>query len=127
MAKGARASTIKSNNAKLKSKVFGPVENARTERLSAKLLELAQQPKPSKVADLTLEAEDGASADDNVAPAAASKIADSMEVDSSVKVSTSTSKGRVEKRRSNRKAAIVFPKYKNGKRTGPKSKKQKIY
>jgi hypothetical protein len=45
MAKGARASTKKANNAALKSKVFGPVEDARTQRLSAKLLELAQQPK----------------------------------------------------------------------------------
>jgi hypothetical protein len=45
MAKGARSSTRKANNAKLKSRVFGPVETARTERLSAKLLELASQPK----------------------------------------------------------------------------------
>lgn len=48
MAKGARASTIKSNNAKLKAKVFGPVETARTERLSARLLELASAPKPPR-------------------------------------------------------------------------------
>lgn len=45
MAKGARASTKKENNSKLKSRVFGPVETARTERLSAKLQELASQPK----------------------------------------------------------------------------------
>jgi hypothetical protein len=45
MAKGARSSTRKANNAKLKNRVFGPVETARTERLSAKLLELASQPK----------------------------------------------------------------------------------
>lgn len=48
MAKGARASTKKANNARLKAGVFGPVENARNERLSAKLLELASQPKPKK-------------------------------------------------------------------------------
>jgi len=46
MAKGSRASSHKANNQKLKANVFGPVENARTERLSAKLLELASQPKP---------------------------------------------------------------------------------
>jgi len=46
MAKGARASSRKANNSKLKSKVFGPVETERTARLSAKLLELASQPKP---------------------------------------------------------------------------------
>lgn len=51
MAKGARASTIKANNAKLKAKVFGPVETARTERLSAKLLELASAPKPLREED----------------------------------------------------------------------------
>ena len=48
MAKSARASKIKTNNSKLKSRVFGPIETARTERLSAKLLELASQPKPTK-------------------------------------------------------------------------------
>lgn len=48
MAKGSRSSARKFNNSKLKAKVFGPVENARTERLSAKLLELASQPKPAR-------------------------------------------------------------------------------
>lgn len=48
MAKGARASSKKANNARLKAGVFGPVEGARNERLSAKLLELASQPKPKK-------------------------------------------------------------------------------
>lgn len=52
MAKGARASTRKANNAALKSKVFGPVEDARTQRLSAKLLELAQQPKKKDDVDV---------------------------------------------------------------------------
>ena len=60
MAKGARASTIKANNSKLKSRVFGPIETARTERLSAKLLELASQPKPkSKDVDVVMDAESG--------------------------------------------------------------------
>ncbi|GAB7357257.1 hypothetical protein MBLNU459_g8232t1 [Dothideomycetes sp. NU459] len=49
MAKGSRSSVRKTNNTKLKARVFGPVENARTERLSAKLMELAAQPKPPKV------------------------------------------------------------------------------
>jgi hypothetical protein len=48
MAKSARASKVKSNNQKLKRNVFGPVESARTERLSAKLQELISQPKPSE-------------------------------------------------------------------------------
>lgn len=46
MAKSARASGIKKNKAVLKKRVFGPVETARNERLNAKLLELAKQPKP---------------------------------------------------------------------------------
>lgn len=46
MAKSSRSSTTKANNQRLKAKVFGPVESARQERLSAKLLELASQPKP---------------------------------------------------------------------------------
>lgn len=48
MAKSSRSSRLKKNNGALKKKVFGPVEIARSERLSAKLMELAQQPKPSQ-------------------------------------------------------------------------------
>jgi hypothetical protein len=60
MAKGARASTKKANHQKLKSRVFGPVEDARTERLSAKLLELASQPKPKPVKDdVAMDVEEG--------------------------------------------------------------------
>lgn len=46
MAKGLRASTKKANRSKLRSKVFEPVEDARTERLSAKLLEITLRPRP---------------------------------------------------------------------------------
>ena len=48
MAKSARASTLKANNRRLKKNVFGPVEAARNERLSAKLLALAAEAKPQK-------------------------------------------------------------------------------
>ena len=41
MAKGLRSRVKKVNKQKLRSNVFGPVEEARKERLSAKLLELA--------------------------------------------------------------------------------------
>jgi len=51
MAKGARASSIKANNAALKKNVFGPIETARAERLSAKLLALAAAPRPSQQKD----------------------------------------------------------------------------
>ncbi|KAK5945016.1 hypothetical protein PMZ80_002219 [Knufia obscura] len=46
MAKSARASTKKRNNVALRKKVFGPAIDARTERLSAKLQEIANAPKP---------------------------------------------------------------------------------
>jgi hypothetical protein len=63
MAKGARASTTKANNARLKNRVFGPTEIARTERLSAKLLELAAQPRitQKKGGDLAMNEDDGKS------------------------------------------------------------------
>jgi hypothetical protein len=48
MAKGLRASTRKRNNAKLRSTVFGPASDARTARLSAKLQEVASQPRPDQ-------------------------------------------------------------------------------
>lgn len=48
MAKGLRASTRKRNNTKLRATVFGPVIAARTERLSAKLQELAAKPRPDQ-------------------------------------------------------------------------------
>ncbi|TVY20156.1 hypothetical protein LARI1_G001420 [Lachnellula arida] len=123
MAKGARASTNKANNVKLKAKVFGPVENARTERLSAKLLELASQPKPKPAkADINMDEEDTAK-DANADPAT-TKQPEDMEIDQST---SRPSKGRIAKKvrhKSSRTASIVFPKYKNGTRVG-KSKGKK--
>lgn len=46
MAKSIRASVSKRNRATLRKKVFGPIVDARTERLAAKLQELASQPRP---------------------------------------------------------------------------------
>ncbi|GLB20184.1 hypothetical protein AtubIFM61612_010111 [Aspergillus tubingensis] len=48
MAKSVRASVTKRNRAKLRATVFGPAVDARTERLSAKLQELASQPRPNE-------------------------------------------------------------------------------
>lgn len=48
MGRSARSSALKNNNQKLKKNVFGPVETLRTARLSARLLEIAAQPKPQK-------------------------------------------------------------------------------
>ena len=56
MAKSSRASSRKANNQRLAAKVFGPVEDARVERLSARLLEAARQPKP-ETSDVKMDAE----------------------------------------------------------------------
>lgn len=45
MAKSIRASAGKRNRAKLRTNVFAPVSEARTERLSAKLQEIASENK----------------------------------------------------------------------------------
>lgn len=52
MAKSLRSSTRKANDRRLKTNVFGPAEAARAERLSAKLMELANQPKPERDAEM---------------------------------------------------------------------------
>jgi len=54
MAKSSRASSRKSNNQKLKKNVFGPIETARAERLSAKLLELASTPKETPAKEVEM-------------------------------------------------------------------------
>ena len=56
MAKGLRASTRKKNNAALRDRLFGPAVDARTERLSAKLQELAAKPRPDQ--DRVMELDD---------------------------------------------------------------------
>ena len=48
MAKGLRSSRNKKNNQSLSKRVFAPVEAARNERLSAKLLALAQEARAPK-------------------------------------------------------------------------------
>ncbi|TVY57178.1 hypothetical protein LSUE1_G007781 [Lachnellula suecica] len=149
MAKGARASTNKANNVKLKANVFGPVETARTERLSAKLLELASQPKPKpEKKDVAINGE--GTGHNYVHPAAEKKEPEgtfsfynppitfyirsntitAMEIDQNPKQSASKpSSGRIEKKvrhKSSRKASIVFPKYKDGKQVGgSKGKKRR--
>lgn len=57
MAKSVRASVSKRNRAALRKKVFGPIVDARTERLSAKLQELASQPKPEAPEKATMDLE----------------------------------------------------------------------
>jgi hypothetical protein len=66
MAQGLRASTRKRNNTKLRSTVFGPASDARTERLSAKLQGIASQPRPDQERAMEVdnsEGKDGAGPD----------------------------------------------------------------
>jgi hypothetical protein len=138
MAKSSRASTIKTNNQRLKAKVFGPVEQARRERLSAKLLEIASAPKPEKpeaenemkIVDDETEAK--AEQDDGKENlAAAISMADAttpefeanhsaaatMDVDKPSS-NTRNSKNRIAKRK--KPSKIVFPKHGDRKKTNKK-------
>ncbi|SPQ26046.1 7e3172d8-42e1-492b-a18a-687595617700 [Thermothielavioides terrestris] len=103
MAKSSRASTIKKNNQRLKKNVFGPVEAARAERLSAKLLALAAQPKPQRDVEMN-EAPTDESKD------TATEKMDTMDVDGAKPASKkpNSKRKRVEKRRG-KKSSIVFP------------------
>ncbi|EHA54050.1 hypothetical protein MCOR27_007000 [Pyricularia oryzae] len=111
MAKSLRASSRKANNQRLKRNVFGPVEAARNERLSAKLMEIATQPKEAKMEDAAPESDENAQAED----AAEDATATVMEVDSgSAPKAASSKKKRVEKKRGKKsKSAIVFSSYKD--------------
>ncbi|ETS85728.1 hypothetical protein PFICI_03753 [Pestalotiopsis fici W106-1] len=109
MAKSSRASTVKTNNQRLKAKVFGPVEQARMERLSAKLLEVAAAPKPEKP-----EAENEMKIVDDEAEAKADQDDATMDVDKPSS-NTRNSKNRIAKRK--KPSKIVFPKYSDRKKT----------
>ncbi|KAE8548573.1 hypothetical protein EYB25_008954 [Talaromyces marneffei] len=87
MAKSIRSSTKKRNHAKLRSTVFGPVVDARTERLSAKLQELAAQP-------LKIETTKDAAEENTKTEAEAEDESDKMAIDESATTQSSSSKQR---------------------------------
>ncbi|KAH6653889.1 hypothetical protein BKA67DRAFT_535235 [Truncatella angustata] len=118
MAKSSRASTVKTNNQRLKANVFGPVEQARMERLSAKLLEVAAAPKPPRPEPSEMKIVDKAEeqAEDNAAD-------ETMEIDSKPAPATRTS-GRITKKKK-KNSKIVFPKYGDRKKTGFSTKNKK--
>ncbi|KAK0711619.1 hypothetical protein B0H67DRAFT_646974 [Lasiosphaeris hirsuta] len=122
MAKSSRSSQIKTNNQKLKRNVFGPIEAARLARISAKLTEIAAQPKPLRDVDMEIVNED-ATAEIKDATAEKTEV---MEVDSGAKPASSKPEGRsrIEKRRSKRNP-IVFAKYGEHKGSSKFSKKKK--
>ncbi|KAI0603403.1 hypothetical protein F4775DRAFT_29407 [Biscogniauxia sp. FL1348] len=116
MAKSSRASSVKSNNQRLKAKVFSPVEEERNARLSAKLLELAAQPKPERPADEEMKAveEEGIAADEEEKNHG-DNSSTAMDLDTAKVVAAVASKRshkkRLEKKRKTSK--IVFPRYKD--------------
>ncbi|CCF33375.1 hypothetical protein CH063_05578 [Colletotrichum higginsianum] len=113
MARSSRSSVTKKNNQRLKANVFGPVEQARAERLSAKLLELSRQPKPEKEADVNMDVEeqnDDAQINGDDAEKKTEKTDDNvMDVDSAKPKRRS---GRIQKQRK-KTSKVVFPKYKD--------------
>ncbi|PHH62422.1 hypothetical protein CDD81_7141 [Ophiocordyceps australis] len=115
MAKSSRSSTKKANNRRKAATVFGPAELARDKRLSAKLLELAQQPKPeAEPADVVMSEaiESGMVAeDDNGKNEAAEQETNAMVIDSESLSKARSGKKRIEKRKRSRTSRIVFPKY----------------
>ncbi|MCJ1240264.1 hypothetical protein MMC14_008264 [Varicellaria rhodocarpa] len=119
MAKSLRARTKKSNKTKLRNRVFGPIEAARTERLSMKLLKLATGPQPKTNVDA--EAEPALKQAKTQAGAKMVPADDEMDLDSSVAstrkaVKSSESMHTPKKRRGKASATMVFA-------THPKKKK----
>ncbi|QPG95737.1 hypothetical protein C2857_001874 [Epichloe festucae Fl1] len=108
MAKSARSSSKKENNRRLYAKVFSPAEAARNDRLSAKLLELAKQPKPES-SDTNMDA-------NIVEDSAAAKIDDGHGADdTAMDIDSKSTKFRIGKKRvdkrKQKKSGIVFKKY----------------
>ncbi|OJJ97381.1 hypothetical protein ASPACDRAFT_80835 [Aspergillus aculeatus ATCC 16872] len=122
MAKSGRASVIKRNRANLRAIVFGPAVDARTERLSAKLQELAAQPKPNEgnsKMEMDSTRSDGQATDLNA------RIADSnedMDVDHKPRDTHGRSKksGRIQKNKKNRSSIVFRPHPSKAKRMSKK-------
>ncbi|KAH6866838.1 uncharacterized protein J4E88_006371 [Alternaria novae-zelandiae] len=96
MAKGARASSKKANRTKLRARVFGPVEQARAERLHAKLLETIAQPKPERT---EMETEETNTTDD----AAKEDLPKDMDVDGTATSAKSSSSRKTKDKSQTRK------------------------
>ncbi|CEO58498.1 hypothetical protein PEBR_00948 [Penicillium brasilianum] len=125
MAKSVRASVSKRNRAALRKKVFGPIVDARTERLSAKLQELASQPKPEAPEKATMDIETDETADQNEDAGKATAADEAMDIDNKSSKTRSSKSGRIQKQHRNRRTrpSIVFQKPgSNNKKGGPKKK-----
>ncbi|RAK96427.1 uncharacterized protein BO80DRAFT_505422 [Aspergillus ibericus CBS 121593] len=108
MAKSVRASVSKRNRAKLRATVFGPAVDARTERLSAKLQELASRPKPNE--ERTNMELDSTRTNDKLDDSV-SNVNEDMDIDqgSAKGCRARTRKsGRIQKRNKKSRSSIVF-------------------
>ncbi|KAJ5884134.1 uncharacterized protein N7473_011020 [Penicillium subrubescens] len=124
MAKSVRASVSKRNRANLRKTVFGPIVDARTERLAAKLQEIASQPKPEAPKKKEMDIEADETADQNDAEKA-TPVGEEMDIDNKSTKTRSAKSGRVQKQPRNRKTrpSIVFSKpVSKNKKGGPKRK-----
>jgi len=131
MAKGLRASTKKANRAKLRSKVFGPVEDARMQRLSSRLMDIASRAQSKATQDVGVDESDrskpGQQEDKTELKDQAKKSSEDMEMeDSTVAASTQyPSSSRIKKRRFKAKSSVAFPVYSKGKKVGIRKKSRK--
>ncbi|KAI9368005.1 hypothetical protein BJX61DRAFT_251015 [Aspergillus egyptiacus] len=109
MAKSVRASVSKRNKAKLRATVFGPAADARTERLSAKLQELAAQPKPERQQESKMQTE-GTAIDTHGGDAKPNQAEsnEEMDIDLSLKTGHSRRTACIQKRQRKNRSSIVF-------------------
>ncbi|KAL4789899.1 hypothetical protein BDV19DRAFT_373326 [Aspergillus venezuelensis] len=120
MAKSVRASVQKRNKAKLRSTVFGPAVDARTERLSAKLQELAAQPKPSHQES---KPDGNATKMDTQEENNKTNPNEAMDVDPSKPTGGRSQRlGRIQKRQRKNKSSIVFKPHPSKTKKTPRKK-----
>lgn len=130
MAKSSRATRIKKNNTALKNKVFGPVEQARAERMNERLLEIASKATPADIQERTATKAKEQDAMDVEGDARAARDVDALEgmdVDGAGSTTLSKTKqkardkrkaGHNAKRRNKERNKIVFQNKPKGKRSG---------
>ncbi|KAL1963198.1 hypothetical protein VTN77DRAFT_8631 [Rasamsonia byssochlamydoides] len=114
MAKSVRSSVRKRNSAKLRSTVFGPAADARTERLAAKLQQLASQPRPESTKNAGMDIDTSVTENDTTVNAKDSSTDEKMDMDrgaaSTVTPSAkSKQSNRIRKRGKKNRSSITFP------------------
>ncbi|KAI9661976.1 MAG: hypothetical protein M1831_002891 [Alyxoria varia] len=131
MAKGARSSTTKTNRSNLRTRVFGPADQARTERLSQKLAEVVAQPKPERPEKMDIDKEQSVKSRSQTKGKALAE--DGMDIDDETasakmnhKKSSRKTTHRIHKKKRRQKphAQVVFPSVKRHKRLQNEAQKK---